>query len=136
MIISDPELMAWVVEYIQSDEFYTYNDEIDWNEDYMAVNIRLKEGFDKVDFYRIIMALYHMDAFETTDGTNLSKKKVFQAFGEIMGDASFESFNNNLSMASTNKNEADIFSRLAEHFEEYEAEKDKKLQKQGKPTRR
>ena len=136
MIISDPELKAWVVEYLQSDEFYTYNDEIDWNEDYMAVNIRLKEGFDKVDFYRIIMALYHMDAFETTDGTNLSKKKVFQAFGEIMGDASFESFNNNLSMASTNKNEADIFSRLAEHFEEYEAEKDKKLQKQGKPTRR
>lgn len=136
MIISDPELKAWVVEYIQSDEFYTYNDEIDWNEDYMAVNIRLKEGFDKVDFYRIIMALYEMDAFETTDGTELTKIKVFKAFGEIMGDEKFEKFNNNLSSGSKNKNDVTIFKRLAENFEKYELGKDKKLEKQGKQTRR
>lgn len=136
MLISDPELKAWVVEYIQSDLFYTYNDEIDWNEDYMAVNIRLKEGFDKVDFYRIIMALYEMDAFETIDGTKLSKKKVFQAFGEIMGDESFEGFNNNLSAGSMNKGEISIFDDLAKAFEKYETKKDEKLQKQGKLKRR
>lgn len=136
MIISDPELKAWVVEYIQSDLFYTYNDEIDWNEDYMAVNIRLKEGFDKVDFFRIIMALYELDAFETTDGTTPSKKMVFHAFGEIMNDPSFDGFNNNLSSGSRNKNEVTIFTRLAQGLEKYEAEKDKKQEKQGKPTRR
>ena len=136
MVISDPELKAWVVEYLQSDEFYTYNDEIDWNEDYMAVNIRLRKDFDKVDFFRIIMALYEMDAFETTDGSKLSKKKVFQAFGEIMGDETFEGFNNNLSAGSMNKGEISIFDDLAKAFEKYETKKDEKLQKQGKPTRR
>lgn len=136
MNISDPNLKEWAVEYLQNDLFYTYNDEIDWNEDYMAVNIRLKEGFDKVDFFRIIMALYEMNAFVTTDGTKLTKIKVFKAFGEILGDASFKTFNNNLSSGSTNKGDITIFQDLAEGFEKYEAEKDKKLQKQGKPLRR
>ena len=82
------------------------------------------------------MALYEMDAFETTDGSKLSKKKVFQAFGEIMGDGTFEGFNNNLSAGSMNKGKISIFDDLANAFEKYETKKDEKLEKQGKKTRR
>ena len=48
----------------------------------------------------------------------------------------FSKFNNNLSAASVNKNDVGIFKSLERSLEEYEAEKDKKLIRQGKPKRR
>lgn len=131
MDTSDPELKEWVVAYMASEHFSTYNDVIDWNNDDMAeLLIRRAKSFDKVDLYRVIMALYQIGAFEPVEG-KLTKKKVFNTFGALLGD-DFESFQNNMSSGSNNKNEVDIFKRLADGFKQYEEEKEKKLEKQGR----
>ena len=131
MDTSSPELKAWMVSYVKGDDFYTYSDEIEWNNDDMAeLLIRRAKNFDKVDLYRVIMALYQIGAFESVEG-RLTQKKVFNTFGALLGD-DFETFQNNLSAGSNNKNEVDIFKRLADGFKEYEAEKEKKQEKQGK----
>jgi len=135
MDTSDPELKEWVVAYMTSEHFSTYNDVIDWNNDDMAeVLIHRASSFDKVDLYRVIMALYEIGAFESVEG-KLTKTKVFKAFGEMLGD-DFSDFQNNLSAGSTHKNDIDIFKRLEEGLEKFETEKDKKLEKQGKQKRR
>ena len=135
MDTSDPELKEWVVAYMASEHFSTYNDVIDWNNDDMAeVLIHRASSFDKVDLYRVIMALYEIGAFESVEG-KLTKTKVFKAFGDMLGD-DFSDFQNNLSAGSTHKNDIDIFKRLEEGLEKFETEKDKKLEKQGKQKRR
>ena len=138
MDTSSPELKAWMVSYVEGDDFYTYSDEIEWNNDDMAeVLIRRAKNFKKIDLYRVIMALYKVNAFEAADGGELSAEKVFQAFGQMLGDEKgFESFQNNLSSGSKVKNDIDIFKRLEDGFEQYETDKDEKLEKQGKPKRR
>ena len=97
--------------------------------------ICLSNDFIKVDFYRVIMALYHLDAFKFVNGKKATKISVFKAFGKMLGE-DFNSFNNDMSSASANKNEVDIFQRLKEGLEKYESTKDEKLRKQGKPIRR
>jgi len=135
MDTSAPELKEWAVAYMASDHFSTYNDVIDWNNDDMAeVLIHRASSFDKVDLYRVIMALYEIGAFESVEG-KLTKTKVFKAFGEMLGD-DFSDFQNNLSAGSTHKNDIDIFKRLEEGLEQFETKKDKKLERQGKPKRR
>lgn len=129
-------LQEWMIDYLGSGQFYTFSDEIDWDEDNMATQlIRRSKSFDKVDLFRVIMALYKKGAFETVDGDELTASKVFQAFGDMLGE-DFSKFNNNLSAASVNKNDVGIFKSLERGFEEYEADKDKKLIRQGKPKRR
>jgi hypothetical protein len=97
--------------------------------------ICLSDDFVKVDFYRVIMALYHLNAFKSVKGRKATKISVFKAFGKMLGE-DFKSFNNDMSSASANKNEVDIFQRLKDGLEKYENEKDEKLRKQGKPIRR
>lgn len=136
MDTSAPELKEWAVAYVASEHFSTYNDVIDWNNDDMAeVLIRRAKSFDKVDLYRVIMALYEVGAFKSADGGVLTATKVFKAFGDMLGE-NFDKFQNNLSAGSKNKTEVDIFDRLKEGFEQYEAGKDEKLEKQGKEKRR
>ena len=136
MDTSDPELKEWVVAYMASEHFSTYNDVIDWNNDDMAeVLIHRAKSFEKIDLYRVIMALYEIGAFKSADGTELTATKVFKAFGDMLGE-DFSKFQNNLSAASTNKNGVNIFKRLEEGLEQYETEKDEKLEKQSKPKRR
>ena len=131
MDTSAPELKEWAVAYVASEHFSTYNDVIDWNNDDMAdLLVRRAKSFDKVDLYRVIMALYQIGAFEPVEG-KLTQKKVFNTFAALLGD-DFESFQNNLAAGSNNKNEVDIFQRLADGFKKYEAEKLKKQEKQGK----
>ena len=129
-------LQEWMIDYMGSGLFYTFSDEIDWDESNMAIQvIRRSKSFDKVDLFRVIMALYKKGAFEGVDGEELTASKVFQAFGDMLGE-DFSKFNNNLSAASVNKNDVRIFKSLEKGFEEYEADKDKKLIRQGKPKRR
>ena len=135
MDTSAPELKEWAVAYMASEHFSTYNDVIDWNNDDMAeILIHRAKSFEKIDLYRVIMALIEIGAFESVEG-NLTKKKVFKAFADMLGD-NFDDFQNNLSAGSKNKNAIDIFDRLKSGFEQYEAGKDEKLEKQGKPKRR
>ena len=135
MDTSAPELKEWAVAYVASEHFSTYNDVIDWNNDDMAeVLIHRAKSFEKIDLYRVIMALFEIGAFESAEG-NLTKKKVFKAFGDMLGD-NFDDFQNNLSAGSKNKNDIDIFDRLKSGFEQYGTCKDEKLEKQGKPKRR
>jgi hypothetical protein len=135
MDTSAPELKEWALAYMASEHFSTYNDVIDWNNDDMAeVLIHRAKSFEKIDLYRVIMALIEIGAFESVEG-NLTKKKVFKAFADMLGD-NFDDFQNNLSAGSKNKNDIDIFDRLKSGFEQYEAGKDEKLEKQGKPKRR
>lgn len=135
MDTSAPELKEWAVAYMASDLFSTYNDVIDWNNDDMAeVLIHRASSFDKVDLYRVIMALYEIGAFESVEG-KLTKTKVFKAFGDMLGD-DFSDFQNNLSAGSTHKNDIDIFKRLEEGLEQFETKKDEKLERQGKQKRR
>ena len=137
MDTSAPELKEWAVAYVASEHFSTYNDVIDWNNDDMAeVLIRKASKFKKIDLYRVIMALYKINAFEAADGGELSAEKVFQAFGQMLGEK-FDNFNNNLAAGSVTQPESiDIFERLQKSFEKYESAKDNKLRKQGRPTRR
>jgi len=129
-------LNEFALSYMNDSRFFTYSDTIEWNDNDMAERlIRLSKNFDKVDLYRVIIALYEINAFESADESKLSKKKVFQAFGDMLGE-DFKDFNNNLSSASTNKTDADIFQRLEKGLGKYEQEKDDKLTKQGKQTRR
>lgn len=98
-------LQEWMIDYLGSGQFYTFSDEIDWDEDNMATQlIRRSKSFDKVDLFRVIMALYKKGAFEAVDGDELTASKVFQAFGDMLGE-DFSKFNNNLSAASVNKND-------------------------------
>lgn len=138
MDTSSTELKQWVVEYVESDDFYTFSNVIEWNNDDMAeVLIRKAKKFKKIDLYRVIMALYKINAFEAADGGELSADKVFQAFGQMLGDEEgFKNFQNNMSSGSKVKNDIDIFKRLEEGFEQYEEGKDEKLERQGKATRR
>ena len=131
-----PKLKEWAVRYMADEHFSTYNDVIDWNNDDMAeVLIRRAKSFEKIDLYRVIMALYEVGAFKSADGGELTATKVFKAFGDMLGE-NFDKFQNNLSAGSKNKTEVDIFDRLKEGFEQYEASKDEKLEKQGKEKRR
>ena len=137
MNASSPDLKEWAVEYVEGDDFNTYSNVIEWNNDDMAeVLIRKASKFKKIDLYRVIMALYKINAFEAADGGELSAEKVFQAFGQMLGEK-FDNFNNNLAAGSVTQPESiDIFERLQKSFEKYESAKDNKLRKQGRPTRR
>ncbi len=138
MDTNSPDLKEWMVDYVESDDFYSYSNVIEWNNDDMAeALIRKAKKFKKIDLYRVIMALYKINAFEAVDGGELSADKVFQAFGQMLGDEEgFKNFQNNMSSGSKVKNDIDIFKRLEEGFEQYEEGKDEKLERQGKPTRR
>jgi hypothetical protein len=128
-------LQEWLVGFMEGEEYYTYSDTIEWNDDMSEILINRAKEFAKVDMYRVIMALFEIGAFESADGGKLTKEKVFQAFGEML-DEDYSGFNNNLSTGSTNKNDLTIFQRLADGFEQYEQKKDEKLERQGKPKRR
>lgn len=136
MDTKSPELKAWLVDYMASDRFYTYENTIEWdNEDMAEQLIRKSKKISKVDLYRVIVALYEINAFESVDGSALTKEMVFKAFGDMLG-ADFHDFNNDLSSGSRKKNEVDIFQRLEAGLEQYESNKDYKNERQGKPKRR
>ena len=135
MDTTSPELKIWLVDYMASNKFYTYENTIEWDNDMAETIIRRKKKFAKVDLFRVIMALYEVNAFESVDGSEVTKEKVFQAFGDMLGE-DFSDFNNHLSSGSKKKTEVNIFNRLQDGFEQYETGKDEKLENQGKPKRR
>ena len=117
-------LKEWMVSYMNSDKYYTSKEEIEWASNDTQL-IRRTKKFAKVDLYRVIMALYKLGAFEAVDGTQVGPEKVFEAFGNMLGD-DFSKYANNLSRGSDNKGDVNIFTRLSEAFDEYEDEKEKR----------
>ncbi|MCM1502051.1 MAG: hypothetical protein NC115_05220 [Bacteroidales bacterium] len=118
----------WMIGYMNSDKYYTEKDEIKWAEgDGSEVLIRRSKSkkVAKVDLYRVIMALYRLGVFESADGSKLGPDKVFETFGNMLGE-DFSAYANNLSGGSNNKGDLSIFGRLEEAFEKYEEEKERK----------
>lgn len=122
-------IKEWMVKYMASEKYYTNKDEIEWAEEggneVLIRRTRNKHICAKVDLYRVIMALYWLGAFESVDGSQLGPEKVFEAFGNMLGE-DFSTYANNLSSGSNNKGDANIFVRLEEAFGKYEACKEKK----------
>lgn len=117
-------LKEWMVSYMNSEKYYTSKEEIEWASNDTQL-IRRTKKFAKVDLYRVIMALYKLGAFEAVDGTQVGPEKVFEAFGNMLGD-DFSKYANNLSRGSDNKVDVNIFTRLSDAFDEYEDEKEKR----------
>ena len=117
-------LKEWMVSYMNSEKYYTSKEEIEWASNDTQL-IRRTKKFAKVDLYRVIMALYKLGAFEAVDGTQVGPEKVFEAFGNMLGD-DFSKYANNLSGGSNNKGDVSIFTRLSDAFNEYEDEKEKR----------
>ncbi len=78
-----------------------------------------KEICTKVDLFRIIMAMYKIGCFESTDNSRLTQDKVFTAFGNMLGE-DFSNYSNDLSSGRNKKNAIDIFKRLEDAFLDYE----------------
>lgn len=78
-----------------------------------------KEICTKVDLFRIIMAMYKIGCFESTDNSRLTQEKVFTAFGNMLGE-DFSNYSNDLSSGRNKKNVIDIFKRLEDAFLDYE----------------
>lgn len=94
-----------------------------------AIIKRCSKVISKVDLYRVIMAMIKLGCFESADGSKLGPEKVFSAFGRMLGD-NFDSYANDLSAGSNIKNEIEIFKRLENAFNKYEADKlEKKLRR-------
>lgn len=66
-----------------------------------------KEICTKVDLFRIIMAMYKIGCFESTDNSRLTQEKVFTAFGNMLGE-DFSNYSNDLSSGRNKKNVIDI----------------------------
>lgn len=87
-----------------------------------AVRIQRSKKLSKVDLYRIIIALQRSGCFVDDSGNVPDDKKVFEAFGNMLGE-DFSKYSNDLSQSVHKKNEADIFKRLEDAFKDYENEK-------------
>lgn len=84
--------------------------------------IRRSNKLSKVDLYRIIIAMKRLGCFVDESGNAPDDKKVFEAFGNMLGE-DFSKYSNDLSQSVHKKNEADIFKRLEDAFKDYENEK-------------
>lgn len=79
----------------------------------------------KVDLYRVIMALYQAGFFTTGSGARPTIKKVFQAFGQMLGE-DFSKYANDLAAGNNAKNDIIVFQRLETAYQKYREEKDEK----------
>ena len=95
------------------------------------ITIHLKQDREhrKVDFFRVIMALLQAGFFVTETGIKPDATRVFQAFGQMLGE-DFSKFANNLAAGSQTFEETkeNIFNRLSSAFKEYEQKKEDKMQ--------
>ena len=125
-ICDDVLLKEWMVKYMKSEMYYTSKDDIEWAiDDPQLIRRSSNKKVAKVDLFRVIMALYKLGAFESVDGKTLGPEKVFEAFGNMLGE-DFSKYANNLSQGSENKGDVNIFARLSNAFDEYESEKEKR----------
>ncbi len=79
-------------------------------------------GVNKTNLMRIIMALYKMGAFVSTDGiTDPGPEKVFKAFSDMLGD-NFDNYATILYNTRGHKNDLKIFEQMEAAFNKYEAD--------------
>lgn len=76
----------------------------------------------KIDLYRVIIALYECGFFTDASGAKPSQKQVFEAFGQMLG-ADFSDFQKNLSESKNFNNDSDaptrIFDNLKDAIKQY-----------------
>lgn len=80
-----------------------------------VVLINRSDKISKTDLYRVITALYQRGAFKSSDGKELTKKRVFNAFEKMLGD-DFGNYENYLSSGSNKKGDVTIFKELEAAF--------------------
>jgi hypothetical protein len=90
--------------------------------------IRLASGFEKVELFRVIIALYKLGAFETVNGRKPSQISVFKAFGKMLGD-NYDDYSNHLS-SFIMSDVPEIFEDLGKAFVAYTEKKREKQEKQ------
>ncbi len=89
----------------------------------VEVLIKHGQGVNKTNLMRVIMSLYKMGAFVSTDGvTDPGPEKVFKAFGKMLGD-DFGNYATILYNTRDHSGELKIFKQLEAVFEKYEKEK-------------
>ena len=76
----------------------------------------------KIDLYRVIIALIENGFFTDNSGAKPTQKEVFEAFGKMLGN-DFSDFQKNLSQSRLNNNDSEaptqIFDTLKKTIEEY-----------------
>ncbi len=148
-----PELKEWVLAYLDSDVLYTKRDSIEWvgakkkrtakkdevKEDEPEEGkkarkrnpnapIHLSDDFAKMDMLRVVAALYKIGAFVSPDGKRLTQKKVFETFGEMVGE-DFSGYSRNFVSTDYNSGEVKIFERLEAAFKKFDMDRGKRGKK-------
>ena len=87
----------------------------------LSIRFAGKRG-QKIDLYRVIIALLENGFFTDNSGAKPTQKEVFEAFGKMLG-ADFSDFQKNLSQSRLNNNDSEaptqIFDTLKKTIEEY-----------------
>lgn len=97
----------------------------DDTDSWKPISLVMDSSHNKVDFYRVIMALYQEGFFKSASGGKATIKDVFHAFGTMLGE-DFDKYAKDLSAGSLKKTEITIFTRLEQAFMAYEQEKEQK----------
>ena len=58
----------------------------DDTDSWKPISLVMDSSHNKVDFYRVIMALYQEGFFKSASGGRATKKDVFNAFGQMLGE--------------------------------------------------
>ena len=95
---------------------------VDDTNSWKPIGLVMDSSHNKIDFYRVIMALYQEGFFKSASGGRATKKDVFNAFGQMLGK-DFSQYTKDLTSGSYIKNDIMIFNRLEKAFMEYENEK-------------
>lgn len=89
------------------------------------ISLVMDSSHNKIDFYRVIMALYQEGFFKSANGGRATIKEVFHAFGTMLKE-NFDGYAKDISAGSLKKTELTIFTRLEQAFMTYEQEKEQK----------
>lgn len=90
------------------------------------ISLVMDSSHNKIDFYRVIMALYQEGFFKSASRGKATSKEVFHAFGTMLKE-NFDGYAKDISAGSLKKMELTIFSRLEQAFMTYEQEKEQKV---------
>lgn len=89
------------------------------------ISLVMDSYHNKIDFYRVIMALYQEGFFKSANGGKATIKEVFHAFGTMLKE-NLDGYAKDISAGSLKKTELTIFTRLEQAFTTYEQEKEQK----------
>lgn len=108
--------------YMQAAQTTEISDDTD---SWKPISLVMDSAHNKVDLYRVIMALYQEGFFKSASGGKATIKEVFHAFGTMLKE-NFDGYAKDISAGSLKKTELTIFTRLEQAFMAYEQEKEQK----------